>query len=388
MDMNYCIERGYLFTSFMLDRTISALSDEKQISAIPYYLYKFRHSINGYYLKPWTIHNFVKKSLSSNSEVIFDLLTHKTQYGVFPDVHTMNILVDHFLKNENSLDAFKASSEIFLQEHLDNEICQALAIESVVKYWEDHLDSDPSFKIEDLKMQRDFAGIIFTVGQLTSNVNLSIIGGSLLGRIEKESGILCVHQDPWGPLNWNEGYLERAVDLLTTSDQKISRQSVEVVKRCCEQSEDLLMKLEEVIKDLEVKDLITDEDEMTLRGICQSMKTDLPQIEEAEIMKMKLIQEGWKKEFDSLNAAEVEIRSEISEKRSSYYKMKEIEEKAHLKAVVQLGFYDLQKPETKEEPEDIELRSNYVDGSMLELDIIERARQKNNIKKDPIVSLA
>lgn len=49
--------------------------------------------------------------------------------------------------------------------------------------------------------------------------------------------------------------------------------------------------------------------------------------------------------------------------------------------------FDFQ-PETKEEPEDIELRSNYVDGSMLELDIIERARQKNNIKKDPIVSLA
>lgn len=388
MDFDHCIERGYQTTSLMLNRLVNEASLKEHIEAIPYYLYKFRHSANGYYLRPWTVHNFVMKSLQHNVGVITDVLKHKVPYGVFPHVYSFNLILDHFLKESNYQDAMSCASHLFLLEYLDNEVAQTLSLEAVNKYWEENLNSNLIPEIEDLEVQRNLAGILYTIGVLRSQTNITVIGLSLLGKIEKEHDIRAVYQEPWAPLPWSEGYLQNALDTLASCSEPISQQCVDIVLHCCSEDEELSARAENIVEKLREKDLVNNDENSTLNGICESMKNQLPEFESKEIKQsLTKVCDDWSKEHQLLVECENEMRAEIEEKRLLYKENKEIDDQAHQMAVVELGFYDLEKEKIEEGNMELKvyLQENYVAGSLSELEITERMRSKAETVKDPVI---
>lgn len=388
MDFDHCIERGYQTTSLMLNRLVNESTTKEHVQALPYYLYNFRHSPNGYYLRPWTVHNFVKKSLELEPDVIAETLKHDAPYGIFPDDFSLNLVVDSFLKSGNLEEAMSSTSKLFLLEYFDNQVSQTLALDVLVKkYWGNKSNCKSLTDFENLESERNVAGILYTIGVTRSDQNLMLMGLSLLGKIESENGIRAVHQEPWAPLPWEEGYLQRAINLLISSSTPLSQECVDVLMKCCEKSENLLAEAESAVASAKEKNLISDQDKFTLQGISQSLIKKLPEFEKNHIKILDEISHQWGNESKLLLAAEQEIRNELEQDRVNYYNDKKLEEEAHQMAVIELGFYDLEKKDTDIEPDDLDdhLRKNYVNGSLAELDIVERMRTKINAEKNPVI---
>jgi len=276
---------------------------------------------------------------------------------------------------------------MFILEYLDNEVAQVLSIEAVTNYWNDNL-TDFLPEINNVATLRDMAGILYTTGVIRSDKNLVIIGLTLLGKIEKEHGIRAVYQEPWAPLPWSENYLQKALDELKGCSEQISQQCVDILSSCCSEDEELVTKVQATVEDLKGRGLITNEEKLTLNGICASLKEQLPRFESDHIKLLDKIASDWAKEHELLMECEKEMVTEVDEKRLEYKKQLEIEEKAHQMAVVELGFYDLEKKESDQSAQDLEfyLRDNYVKGSFEELEIVERLRQKTNSVKNPLLT--
>ena len=67
-------------------------------------------------------------------EDIFNLLSNRLEYGVFPDFYLINMLMDKFLKNEDYVSAVKIAVLQMLQEEYGHPITKYLAIFSCYKY--------------------------------------------------------------------------------------------------------------------------------------------------------------------------------------------------------------------------------------------------------------
>jgi len=390
MDFDHCLERGYPATSLMVDRMVKEVSTKEHLQAVPYYIYNFRHSINGYYLRPWTIHNIVEKSMKLDSSIVLKMLNHRAPYGVFANVFSINILLNKLIKEDNIKDSLFMSFHLFLLEMLENKVSQVLVLQCIKKYWNEKcVDGACVPTFENLEEQRNIAGILYTIGTLTSDVNFTAIGLALLGKIEKENGILSVFQHPWAPLPDEEGYLERAVHCLSSADNNISQQCLDIVESCLTNDEVLQSKFKEQIKILQEKNLISDNENFSVNGIADQMLTNLPKYEAEHMTSLEETAREWGSECEALIQSESELRKEVNQERAEHQRRVEIEEQAHQMSVVELGFYDLERREVKVDESELkpELRSNYVDGSFVELDIIERMRKNLHIEKDPVIKL-
>jgi len=387
MDFDRCLERDLQPTSLMLNRIVNQISSAEHLHSAPYYFFKLRHLPNGYFIRQWTVHNFVRKCLENDPKVIMSALKFKGNFGIFPDVHCLNLLVDHFLKADNVKDALTSASELFLLEHLDNEISQVLALEAAIKYLEEK-SSDLLLEGEDLETRRNFAAIVYMIGEHRSDHNLTLIGLSLLGKIEIDEGLPAVHENPWGPLSFEEGYLERALALLeNSSSTAVSKQCVDLLTKCCPTEGDLVARVESAVEELREKNLISEDSSLTLVGISSALKSRLPALEVEDTKSLEKLAAAWQSEHEELIGCEEELLNEKAEERASYYKGIEIEAKAHAQAIVELAFYDKTLTEEEEEPADLAvyLKKNYVRGSLCELDLLERLRLKRKVHRDPIV---
>lgn len=331
MDRTY--ERKFPVSSLMMARFIDNISSREEVDQAEYYLYKFRHSPNCWYLRDWTIHSWFRHCLKYGAQdKALYTLKNKVQFGMFPDEFTFNLLIDSYIKDEDFRGACSVVEEVMLQESFEKISTQILSLYALSRY----LNTKPELSWQD---ERNVGASLLLAGLKQENCvgfSARLLGCALIGKVELSRGIHSVfHQMP---LIWTSGYLGRALGIMETvcdiTDVKLSKEVLDQVEKIMEDlltsrqnpsdsqsdaevlfdEEDeeereklpqYISRFKELKKQLEVQDKL---EQRSLESLTSTLTQTLTRCEESDITEYRTRIQHWETERQLLIQRETEMR--------------------------------------------------------------------------------